>query len=204
MGRPGLELCNMEKAKLLRLLILIYCILIANTAFAEVSDVEWAKGAALSDHTRVREDFKHLMQDKDFDQDLRDSVLKPRPVLQIFVSSSMSKQLLKNYAKEAYRYEGVLVFRGLPSNSFRKLTNLVMDISDEKFPTPMQIDDEAFTRFGISTVPSIVLTMPNAMFSEQTSHEKFDKVAGNITIKAALEIFAQQGDLSLNAREILK
>jgi len=184
--------------------MLIYLSSITQSAFAEESDLEWARSVAKSSHNMVMENFKNSMSDKDFDQNLRDSVLKPRPVLQIFVSSSMPKQLLKNYAKEAYRYNGVLVFRGLPSNSFRKLTNLVMDISDEKFPAPMQIDDEAFASFGIKTVPSIVLTIPNAMFSQQTSPEKFDKVAGNITLKAALEIFAEQGDLALGAKEMLK
>ena len=194
----------MEKEIVLRILMLIYLSFITQSALAEESDLEWASGVADHNYKMVMENFKNSMNDKDFDQNLRDSVLKPRPVLQIFVSSSMPKQLLKNYAKEAYLYNGVLVFRGLPNNSFRKLTNLVMDISDEKFPAPMQIDDEAFASFGIKAVPSIVLTSPNAMFSQQTSPEKFDKVAGSITIKAALEIFAEQGDLALSAREMLK
>lgn len=194
----------MEEEKLLRILMLIYLSFVTQTTLAEKLDLEWARSVVKSDQNMVMENFKNSMEEKGFDINLKNSVLKPRPVLQIFVSSSMSKQLLKNYAKEAHRYNGVLVFRGLPSNSFRKLTNLVMDISDEKFPVPMQIDDEAFTSFSIKTVPSIVLTIPNAMFSKQTSPEKFDRITGNITIKAALEIFAEQGDLALSAREMLK
>lgn len=178
--------------------------LLAGMAYAEQSDTDWANSIAQRDHKRQMENFKNSMQDQGFDSDLRDSVLKPRPSLQIFVSSSMSKHLLKAYAKEASRYKGVLVFRGLPSSSFRKLTDLVMDISDEQYPAAMQIDDEAFANFDINTVPAIVLSKPAAMFSEQSMPSKFDKIAGNITIQAALEIFARDGDLSLQAKELLK
>jgi len=38
-------------------------------------------------------------------------------ILKVFVSSSMGTELLKTYAKEARRYGGVLVFKGLPDNS---------------------------------------------------------------------------------------
>lgn len=194
----------MEEAKLLRFLMLIYLSLIASSTLAEQSDLEWAKTVAEHDYKGVMENFKSSMVDKDFDQDLRESVLKPRPLLQIFVSSSMSKELLKSYAREAHRYNGVLVFRGLPSGSFSRLTNLVMDISDEQYPVAMQIDDEAFAKYNIGAVPAIVLTVPAAIFSEQRTSEKFDKVTGHITIKAALETFAEQGDLRVNAKERLK
>lgn len=194
----------MEETELLRILMLIYCTLIANTTLAEESDLEWAKGIAERDHKMVMENFKNSMGDKDFDQDLRESVLKPRPLLQIFVSSSMSRESLKSYVREAHRYNGVLVFCGLPQGSFRKITDLVMSISDVQYPVAMQIDDEAFAKFGIKAVPAIVLTVPASMFSEQTARERFDKITGHITIKAALETFAAQGDLAANAKEWLK
>ena len=173
-------------------------------ALAEQSDFEWTKTVTERDQNMVMENFKEMMQVQGFNQDLRDAVLKPRPILQIFVSSSMPRQLLKAYAKEASRYNGVLVFCGLPQGSFRKLTDLVMDISDERNEAAMQIDDEAFRGFDIKTVPTIVLSKPVAMFSEQTAKENFDKISGNITIKAALEIFATSGNLADNARELMK
>ena len=116
----------------------------------------------------------------------------------------MSRESLKSYVREAHRYNGVLVFCGLPQGSFRKLTDLVMSISDAQYPVAMQIDDEAFAQFGIKAVPAIVLTVPASMFSEQTARDRFDKITGHITIKAALETFAAQGDLAINAREWLK
>jgi hypothetical protein len=54
----------MEEEELLRILILIYCTLIANTTLAEESDLEWAKGIAERDHKMVMENFKNSMGDK--------------------------------------------------------------------------------------------------------------------------------------------
>lgn len=78
-----------------------------------------------------------------------------------------------------------------------------MDISDKNQPCAMQIDDEAFTGFGIRSVPAIVLSKPAAQFDEQKGEGKFDKVYGNITIKAALELFSESGDLATNAKGYL-
>jgi len=207
----------MEEEKLLRILKLIIINLVfvsttLNSTFAyekesritNDDDLDWAEGVAASHQTQSMHHLQEMMQTEGFDQNLRDSVLKPRPVLQIFVSNSMPRQLLKAYAREASRYDGVLVFRGLPQGSFRRITDLVMDISDKNQPCAMQIDDEAFTGFGIRSVPAIVLSKPVSMFDEQKGADKFDKVYGNITIKAALELFSASGDLATNAKGLLK
>jgi type-F conjugative transfer system pilin assembly protein TrbC len=116
----------------------------------------------------------------------------------------MPRQLLKTYVKEAHRYKAVLVLRGLPNGSFKELTELVLDISDEHYPVGIQIDDLAFASFGVSSVPTIVLTNPASIFAQHTAQDKFDKVSGTITIKAALLMFANDGTLSASAKELLK
>jgi type-F conjugative transfer system pilin assembly protein TrbC len=117
----------------------------------------------------------------------------------------MPISLLKSYVKEATKYNGVLVFRGLPAGSFHKLSNLVSDISgDNAEGIAMQIDDEAFKAFNIKIVPTIVLSRSASIFSEQVKGGAFDKIGGNVTIKYALEVFAKEGDLKENARELLK
>jgi len=194
----------MEKKELLRVLVLIIINLITNIACAKETDEQWARGVAERNTLLTIENFKNMMQMPGFDKEVRESSLAPRPSLQIFVSASMSTESLKSYVKEAHRYNGVLVFRGLLAGSFRKITDLVMDISDEKHPVAMQIDDEAFKQFGITLVPAIVLTVPASIFSEQTKQEKFDKVTGHITVKAALEMFAGNGDLAAISRGYLK
>ena len=197
----------MEKKKLLRVVVLtiIGLILFKPCVYGDKADIEWAQGLAEDNQRMFMDNLKEMMEMPGFDQDLKAAVLKPRPSLQIFVSSSMPIGLLKSYAREANRYNGVLVFRGLPGGSFHKLSRLVTDISgDNAKGIAMQIDDEAFKAFDIKRVPTIVLSKQASIFSEQVKGGSFDKISGNITIKYALEVFTKEGDLKVNARELLK
>jgi type-F conjugative transfer system pilin assembly protein TrbC len=140
------------------------------------------------------------------DESLRDfdSKHESNTSFRIFVSSSMSKNLLKSYAKFAKKYDAVLVFNGLPSGSWRKLSELVASISpDEAEPAAMQIDDEAFAKFNIKEVPSFVLAKEEDIFTENPK-VTFDKVSGSIGIRAALEMFASKGELKDIAYKLLK
>lgn len=123
--------------------------------------------------------------------------------LRIFVSSSMSMNLLKSYAKSVKKYNAILIFQGLPDGSWRKLSDLVSEISgNDNEAVAMQIDDEAFKQFNITSVPSFVLAKEEDIFRE---HPKvtFDKVTGSIGIRKALELFAGGGQLADIAREKL-
>lgn len=197
----------MEETKLLRLLVLTITslLLFKPCVYGDEPDMEWAQEMATDNQRIFMDNLKEMMEMPGFDQDLKAEVLKPRPSLQIFVSHSMPISLLKIYAKEATKYNGVLVFRGLPAGSFHKLSNLVSDISgDNAEGIAMQIDDEAFKAFNIKIVPTIVLSRSASIFSEQVKGGAFDKIGGNVTIKYALEVFAKEGDLKENARELLK
>ena len=125
--------------------------------------------------------------------------------LKVFVSSSMSTELLKTYVKEARRYGGVLVFNGLPDNSWVKLNNMIMEIVEDQEGVGIQIDPEEFDRFNIKTVPAFVL-IKEADWITGTSKEMaedrviYDKVTGNIGTEAALRLFAEQGELGAMAR----
>jgi type-F conjugative transfer system pilin assembly protein TrbC len=124
--------------------------------------------------------------------------------LRIFVSSSMSINLLKSYAKSAKKYKAVLVFQGLPDGSWHKLSNLVSEISgNDNAAIAMQIDDEAFNQFEITNVPSFVLAKEEDVFSENPK-VTFDKVTGSIGIKKALEVFADAGQIADIARDHLE
>lgn len=115
--------------------------------------------------------------------------------LRIFVSSSMSRDLLKSYAREAKNYGAVLVFNGLPDGSWHKLSELVTEISgNDPDLIAMQIDDQAFNEFNITSVPSFVLAKEEDIFSENPK-VIFDKVSGSIGIRRVLETFAQRGQL---------
>lgn len=197
----------MEETKLLRLLVLTMTslLLFKPCVYGGETDMEWVQEMATDNQRIFMDNLKEMMEMPGFDEDLKAEVLKPRPRLQIFVSHSMPISLLKIYAKEAAKYNGVLVFRGLPAGSFHHLAKLVSDISgDNAEGIAMQIDDEAFKAFDIKSVPTIVLSKPASIFSEQLKGGAFDKIGGNVTIKYALEVFAKEGDLKENAREVLK
>jgi len=207
----------MEETKLLRILIMI-CLL-NNSAFAQEQlpkklseqlqeqelqvdgvkpeDLQWAGDIAKERRVIALNQLQEMMNLLGFDHKLKEEALKPRPALQIFVSSSMGVELLKSYALEAKRYGGVLVFRGLPEGSIRKLINLVMVIAKED-SAEMQIDDEAFAAFGVTSVPAIVLSKPAPILSGKTTTDKFDKITGSIKIKVALETFISSGDMAIS------
>lgn len=114
---------------------------------------------------------------------------------QVFVSHSMSKNLLRAYAKAAKKYGAVLVFNGLPAGSWQELSRLVTEISgDDPELVAIQINDQAFGQYGITLVPSFVLSREEEVFSENPKIT-FDKVAGSVSIRRALEIFAGGGEL---------
>lgn len=196
----------MEEEKLLRILIIILVGFYTNITLANsnADSENWvtnlSEGARQIHLAKIQE----LMGEKGFDQNLRQNIIKPRPNLQIFVSSSMPKQILKNYAQEAKRYGGVLVLRGLPNGSIHKLTDLVMDISTDN-SAAIQIDDTAYAKFEITSVPAIILSESKTIFTEDKSASaRFDKITGSVTIKGALNLFANQGLMAKEAKELLK
>jgi type-F conjugative transfer system pilin assembly protein TrbC len=129
--------------------------------------------------------------------------------LYIFVSSSMPKPLLKAYLQSASKYGGVLVFKGLPDGSFQELAKLVLELTSDQndgqeLAASMQIDDEAYQRFQVTTVPTIVLSQAGDYHPNQPAILKFDKMVGNVGVKYALAEFARYGDLVEQALECLK
>lgn len=129
-----------------------------------------------------------------------------KPQLHIFVSTSMPKSLLKNYYEEAARYDGILVFKGLPNGSFKELSKLIVELvgmnpEEKKNQAGVIIDDEAFARFGIKNVPSFVLYKEEECFTETSCKINYDKIVGNIGIRAALNEFIDTGEMKEAAIE---
>ena len=124
--------------------------------------------------------------------------------LYIFVSTSMPKPLLKSYISEVNKYGGVLVFKGLPQGSFKELTKLVIDITGnngslQDIAANVTIDDEAYARFKVVSVPTIVLSKEDDYHPNQTAVLKFDKMVGNVGVKYSLEEFSRSGELATQA-----
>ena len=139
--------------------------------------------------------------------------------LRIFVSTSMQRTLLREYAFEAKKYNGVLVFKGLPDGSFKAMSDLVQYLSkDQNVNTEMdknldhgaeenlaiQIDDEEFDKYNVTSVPTFVLSKEQECSGGMSCKNLHDKISGNIGIKSALEKFAQNGDLKKVSAQILQ
>lgn len=124
--------------------------------------------------------------------------------LYIFVSTSMPKPLLKSYLQEANKYGGVLVLKGLPQGSFKELTKFVIDLTGnngnlQEIAANIQIDDEAYERFKVVSVPTIVLSKEDDYHPNQTAIFQFDKMVGNVGVKYSLEEFSRSGELKVQA-----
>ena len=128
--------------------------------------------------------------------------------LYIFVSRSIPKPLLKNYLREANKYGGVLVLKGLQQGSFKELTKLVTDLTGNNAELQdvagnIQIDDEAYEKFEVVSVPTIVLSLTSEYHPNRTTTFKFDKMVGNVGVKSSLEEFSRAGELKEEARRLL-
>jgi type-F conjugative transfer system pilin assembly protein TrbC len=188
-----------------------------DTAFASNLSLK-AKTYALKAIKRQWLFLQKLLKQKEENLDVQLSKqelsLKEGSVLQIFVSSSMSENLLRSYAQQAKKYNATLIFRGLPSGSWKELAALIQkicakDAKGKSINAAFQIDDPAFEKFDIKVVPTIVLSMDQNILDNQLDSQidnqtlKFDKVAGAISINQALKLFASGGELSDIATSIL-
>jgi type-F conjugative transfer system pilin assembly protein TrbC len=144
-----------------------------------------------------------------FENDEGESLDENPHLLRIFVSNSMPRPLLKAYALEAKKYNGALIFKGLPDGSFKAMSELVQYISkdqdqDAEDNLAIQIDDEAFDKFGVTAVPTFVLSQERECTEAIGCQNSYDKISGNIGIKAALEKFAESGELKEASAKILQ
>ena len=161
---------------------------------------------AIKEEYHLLQQMQNLDQIAEFEVEAGMRQYETRPGLKIFVSSSMNTDLLKSYLEQAKRYGATLILRGLPGGSWRKLSSLIYEITEGKDEgAAIQLDDMAFAEYGISSVPTFVLSKERSVFevSGEDEPELFDKVSGNIGARRALEIIAEQGDLSDIATTIL-
>ncbi len=112
--------------------------------------------------------------------------------LYIFVSLSMPQNSLLSLLQEARAFNGVLVFRGLKENSYRKTAQFLQPIIKQA-GVGVIIDPELFKKYDIKVTPTITLAAQNS----------FDKIAGNISLQYGLEQIAKNGDLQNKARDLL-
>ena len=131
--------------------------------------------------------------------------------LRIFITLDMPRGSLQRLVDQAARSGAVLVLRGLKAQSLRETLAVVSDLIDKR-PVAWVIDPDAFTRFGVTSAPTFVLTladetaasgpgMSGAKGNEANPPQcggsclastAFVRVAGDVSLDYALEAIAKR------------
>jgi type-F conjugative transfer system pilin assembly protein TrbC len=101
-----------------------------------------------------------------------------------FLSFSAPESTWINLSKELEQCGGAIVIRGLPNNSFQRLSALVMRLIKQGVKSPILINPKLFQQYQVKSVPTIVFT----------DEDRFDKISGNISLAFAIEKAAQNGE----------
>ena len=175
---------------MLRLLTLTACLAFGAPAFAQESPDAWL--ADLLD--KAGREAEALRREGWDGRAATAAPLAPtaRPPLLAFVSFSMPEASLRAVLEQTARAGGVTVLRGLVNGSFRDTAQAVAAIAREHGPG-FSIDPRPFAEYGIVAVPAFVV--PGAVSP--------DKVAGNLSLAAALEAMVREGDNPETARRLL-
>ena len=117
--------------------------------------------------------------------------LAPGPGLFIFISLSMPQATLRRLVEQAAHARASVFVRGFSGNSLRTTVAQVQELIGHR-DVAIQIDPQAFERFGVERVPSFVLvrdsTRPVSCASGICAPaEAFLRTTGDVSLDYALE-----------------
>lgn len=113
--------------------------------------------------------------------------------LRVFMSFSVPIESWKDLSSQLEQMGGSFVLRGLPENSVKSFLKQIASLREAGVNAPILIDPEAFEKYAIKAVPTVVLI----------NGEKYDKITGNILLKTVLKSFAEKGSVKEIAKNIL-
>ncbi len=116
---------------------------------------------------------------------------KAGPKVLIFVSFAMPEATLQRLVDQAARAGATLVLRGLVNGSIRDTVTRMQALIGSR-RVAVQIDPEAFDRYGITRTPSFVLAIGDARAEACAtqacgSSQQFVKVSGDVTLEYAMQ-----------------
>lgn len=112
--------------------------------------------------------------------------------LMVFISFSVPLESWKDLSAQLEKTDGVFVLKGIPDNSFEKLSEKLVELKAAGVNAPIDIDPEKFETHGIVEVPAFVLE----------EGPRTDKIFGNIRLDTALREIAEKGEMRDMAKEI--
>ena len=119
----------------------------------------------------------------------------------IFASFSIGEKNLENLIKLATNYNGAVVLRGFKDGDLKKTTAFMSKIATEK--EGFLIDPNLFLQYGVTKVPTFVLTKPCDQGLQANCKVIFDKLTGMVSPRYALQKFSETGELANEAKERL-
>jgi conjugal transfer pilus assembly protein TrbC len=102
----------------------------------------------------------------------------------LFISFSMPEMLLEQLASESVALQVPIILNGLHQGSMRKTLEKIFALSQKEKGLSVQIDPTAFSKYGITRVPALVVD----------DGINFDVVRGNIHLKDMIEIIKEDGE----------
>jgi len=131
------------------------------------------------------------------------------PQFMVFVSLSMPEESLKTIIDQTSAAGGFVVFRGFPNNSVKQFVAGMSKVvsNDDQFAS-IGVDPRLFRAFGVQAVPTYVAVSSDFTPCDglrcTTTPPPFDSISGNVTVRYALETFAEDnGPGALVARTAL-
>jgi type-F conjugative transfer system pilin assembly protein TrbC len=115
------------------------------------------------------------------------------PQLIVFISTSMSKTSIKQWAKQADAIGAQLVIRGFVNNSFKDTVILAQELFSADNVGGFDVDPLKFKAYEIQVVPCVVLDVGG----------KADRVQGDIGLIEALKIIQKQGENAIYAHQYI-
>lgn len=115
------------------------------------------------------------------------------PVAMVFVSFSMPEDELRERVKDAADLGVTVSLRGMVNGDMRQTGTRVAQLVKETNKGGMQIDPVAFRRYGVTSVPTLIVKCDALS----------DRVLGDINLRDALKKVAEAGDCAAFAETLL-
>jgi conjugal transfer pilus assembly protein TrbC len=117
----------------------------------------------------------------------------PGPRLLVFISLAMPEATITRLLDQAARARATLLLRGLVNGSLRDTVERMQRLIGDR-QVAVQIDPQAFDRFGITRTPSFVLVRDGAAAQPCAAGlciagDQFVLVAGDVSLDYALKFF---------------
>ncbi len=124
----------------------------------------------------------------------------------VFVSLSMPRPSLLRLAADAQRINGALVMRGTVNGSLRQTVEAVRQLSEQG--VEIQIDPQAFERYQVKVVPSVVVDLTGSAGCEaaKACADRSAVIEGDVTLRHALTYitrFSKPGKLQNRVKQWL-